>query len=79
MLEVGIGGRLDATNVTVPRVAVITNIGLDHVDFLGSTLAAIGREKAGVIKPGTPVVSGCVNRKPPRSSGSVSRNWGRNF
>src|SRR5208337_2705454 len=59
VLEVGMGGRLDATNVTDPRVAVITNIGLDHVEFLGSTLAAIGREKAGVIKPGTPVVSGC--------------------
>jgi len=59
VLEVGMGGRLDATNVTQPRVAVITNIGLDHVEFLGSSLAAIGHEKAGVIKPGTPVVSGC--------------------
>jgi dihydrofolate synthase/folylpolyglutamate synthase len=59
VLEVGMGGRLDATNVTQPRVAVITNIGLDHVEFLGSTPAAIGREKAGVIKPGTPVVCGC--------------------
>jgi len=59
VLEVGMGGRLDATNVTEPRVAVITNIGLDHIDFLGSTLAAIGREKAGIIKPGTPVVCGC--------------------
>jgi dihydrofolate synthase/folylpolyglutamate synthase len=59
VLEVGMGGRLDATNVTQPRVAVITNIGLDHVEFLGSSLAAIGREKAGVIKPGTPVVCGC--------------------
>jgi dihydrofolate synthase/folylpolyglutamate synthase len=59
VLEVGMGGRLDATNVTEPRVAVITNIGLDHVEFLGSSLATIGREKAGVIKPSTPVVSGC--------------------
>jgi dihydrofolate synthase/folylpolyglutamate synthase len=59
VLEVGMGGRLDATNVTRPRVAVITNVGFDHVEFLGSTLATIGREKAGVIKPGTPVVSGC--------------------
>jgi len=59
VLEVGMGGRLDATNVTQPRVAVITNVGLDHVDFLGSSVSAIGREKAGVIKPGTPVVSGC--------------------
>jgi len=59
VLEVGMGGRLDATNVTHPRVAVITNVGLDHMEFLGCTLAEIGREKAGVIKPGTPVVSGC--------------------
>jgi dihydrofolate synthase/folylpolyglutamate synthase len=59
VLEVGMGGRLDATNVTHPRVAVITNVGHDHVEFLGSTLAAIGREKAGVIKPGIPVVCGC--------------------
>jgi len=59
VLEVGMGGRLDATNVTQPRVAVITNVGLDHVEFLGSSLAEIGREKAGVIKPGTPVVCGC--------------------
>lgn len=59
VLEVGMGGRLDATNVTQPRVAVITNVGLDHMEFLGSTLAEIGREKAGVIKPGAPVVSGC--------------------
>ena len=59
VLETGMGGRLDATNVTNPRVAVITNIGLDHVEFLGSTHAAIAYEKAGVIKHGTPVVSGC--------------------
>jgi len=58
VLEVGMGGRLDATNVTRPRVAVITNVGLDHMEFLGSTLAEIGREKAGVIKPGVPIVSG---------------------
>jgi dihydrofolate synthase/folylpolyglutamate synthase len=59
VLEVGMGGRLDATNVTQPRVAVITNVGLDHLEFLGSTLADIGREKAGVIKHGAPVVCGC--------------------
>jgi dihydrofolate synthase/folylpolyglutamate synthase len=59
VLEVGMGGRLDATNVTQPRVAVITNVGLDHVEFLGSTLAQIGREKAGVIKLGTTVICGC--------------------
>ena len=61
VLEVGMGGRLDATNVTEPRVAVITNIELDHQEFLGATHAAIAREKAGVIKPGRPVISGCAH------------------
>lgn len=59
VLEVGMGGRLDATNMTEPRVAVITNIDLDHQAFLGSTHAAIAGEKAGVIKPLRPVVSAC--------------------
>src|SRR5207249_6860901 len=59
VLEVGMGGRLDATNVTEPRVAVITNVDLDHMEFLGSTRAAIAYEKAGVIKPRRPVVSSC--------------------
>ena len=59
VLEVGMGGRLDATNVTNASVAVITNVDLDHQEFLGNTLAAIAAEKAGVIKPGRPVVSGC--------------------
>src|SRR5579884_3966678 len=53
------GGRLDATNVTDASVAVITNVDLDHQEFLGNTIAAIAHEKAGVIKPGRPVVSGC--------------------
>ncbi len=59
VLEVGMGGRLDATNITEPRVAVITNVDLDHTEFLGSTHRAIAREKAGVIKPRRPVVSAC--------------------
>jgi dihydrofolate synthase / folylpolyglutamate synthase len=57
VLEVGMGGRLDATNITEPLVAVITPIDLDHQEYLGSTLAAIAGEKAGVIKPGRPVVA----------------------
>lgn len=61
VLEVGMGGRLDATNITEPRVAVITNIDLDHQQFLGTTRAEIAREKAGVIKPGRPVVSACAD------------------
>jgi dihydrofolate synthase / folylpolyglutamate synthase len=59
VLEVGMGGRLDATNVTTPEVAVITNVALDHQQFLGQTIAAIAGEKAGVIKPGRPVISAC--------------------
>jgi dihydrofolate synthase / folylpolyglutamate synthase len=57
VLEVGLGGRLDATNVVLPRAAVITSISLDHVAILGDTLARIAREKAGIVKPGVPVVS----------------------
>ncbi len=60
VLEVGLGGRLDATNVCQPVVAVVTNISLDHTQQLGNTLWAIAGEKAGIIKPGVPVVSGVV-------------------
>jgi dihydrofolate synthase/folylpolyglutamate synthase len=58
VLEVGLGGRLDATNVVTPIAAAITSIALDHQAQLGSTLASVAREKAGVIKPGIPVVCG---------------------
>jgi dihydrofolate synthase/folylpolyglutamate synthase len=57
VLEVGLGGRLDATNVVNPAVAVITSLSLDHTAVLGDTLAQIAAEKAGIIKPGVPVVS----------------------
>ncbi len=60
MLEVGLGGRLDATNIVTPRVSVITSIGMDHCELLGTTYAAIAGEKAGIIKPGVPVVMGLV-------------------
>jgi len=60
VLEVGLGGRLDATNVVAPEVAVITNIGRDHEQYLGSEVAAIAAEKAGIIKAGVPVVSGAT-------------------
>ncbi len=58
IIEVGMGGRLDATNIITPLVSVITNIALDHTQFLGNTLEAIAFEKAGIIKPGIPVVIG---------------------
>ncbi len=57
VVEVGLGGRLDATNVLTPAVAVITALSLDHTALLGNTLAAIATEKAGIIEPGVPVVS----------------------
>lgn len=56
VVEVGLGGRLDATNVLLPEVSVITSISYDHTAILGHTLAAIAREKAGIVKPGVPVV-----------------------
>ena len=56
VIEVGLGGRLDATNILVPEVSLITNIGLDHTEFLGKEPRQIAREKAGIIKPGVPVV-----------------------
>lgn len=58
IIEVGMGGRLDSTNVISPELSVITNIGFDHTQFLGTTLPQIATEKAGIIKPGTPVVIG---------------------
>lgn len=61
VLEVGLGGRMDATNVIVPAVSVIVSIGLDHQDRLGPTHRDIAYEKAGIIKPGRPVVSGVVH------------------
>ena len=57
VIEVGLGGRLDATNVVTPRVAVITSLSYDHMAVLGNTLTLIAGEKAGIIKPGVPVVS----------------------
>jgi dihydrofolate synthase/folylpolyglutamate synthase len=58
VIEVGLGGRLDSTNIISPELSIITNIGFDHVEFLGDTLPQIAAEKAGIIKPGTPVVIG---------------------
>jgi dihydrofolate synthase/folylpolyglutamate synthase len=60
VVEVGMGGRLDATNVLWPAISVITRIGLEHTAYLGTTLAAIAGEKAGIIKPGRPVVCGAT-------------------
>lgn len=58
IIEVGLGGRLDSTNIISPEISVITNIGFDHMQFLGHTYQAIATEKAGIIKPNIPVVIG---------------------
>ena len=58
VIETGLGGRLDSTNIIVPELSIITSIGLDHKDILGDTIEKIAREKAGIIKPGVPVVIG---------------------
>jgi dihydrofolate synthase/folylpolyglutamate synthase len=64
VMEVGLGGRLDSTNVCLPVLSIITSISLDHVRQLGDTVEAIAAEKAGIIKPGVPVVSGVVQPGP---------------
>ena len=58
VIETGLGGRLDSTNIIEPEISVITNIGWDHMNLLGDTLEKIAFEKAGIIKPGVPVVIG---------------------
>lgn len=65
VLEVGLGGRLDAVNVVEPDVAVVTGVAIDHVDFLGTTREDIGREKAGIFRPHRPAV--CADPDPPAS------------
>ncbi len=74
VVEVGMGGRLDATNVLAPDVSVITRIGLDHREFLGETVAEIAGEKAGIIKENVPVVSALQDREAGQViAGSASR------
>ncbi len=63
IIEVGMGGRLDATNIIKPEVSVITNIGFDHVEFLGDTFSKIAYEKAGIIKKEVPVIIGETNNE----------------
>lgn len=73
VLEVGLGGRLDSTNVCTPRVAVITSISFDHMKQLGNTLSSIAWEKAGIVKPGIPTISGVTNEEPRRVIEDVCR------
>lgn len=76
VLEVGLGGRLDSTNVCQPEVSVITSISFDHMKQLGNTLEAIAREKAGIIKPGVPVVSGVTDPEPRKVIREICRERG---
>jgi len=73
LIEVGLGGRLDATNIVTPRLSVITSIGLDHTEYLGDSIEKIACEKAGIIKPGVPVVVGRVPREAEDAIRSVAR------
>jgi dihydrofolate synthase/folylpolyglutamate synthase len=79
VLEVGLGGRLDSTNVCQPLVSVITSISFDHTKQLGNTLAAIAREKAGIIKPGVPVVSGVITDEPRHVIEEIAQARGANL
>jgi dihydrofolate synthase/folylpolyglutamate synthase len=76
VLEVGLGGRLDSTNVCRPVVAIITSISFDHTQQLGHTLAAIAAEKAGILKPGVPVVSGVTDEEPREVIRQIARRNG---
>jgi dihydrofolate synthase/folylpolyglutamate synthase len=76
VLEVGLGGRLDSTNVCQPLVSVITSISFDHMQQLGNTLAAIAGEKAAIIKPGRPAVSGVLADEPREVVAEVARQQG---
>lgn len=73
VIETGLGGRLDATNIVVPEVCAITSIGLEHTEFLGKTLSEIAREKAGIIKPNVPVVLSCVPAEAEREIRKIAR------
>lgn len=86
VLETGLGGRWDATNVCLPAVCAVTSIGIDHVEWLGGTLRSIAAEKAGILKPGVPVVIGrlgaasrSVIRGKARELGSPMWEQGRDF
>ncbi len=85
VIEVGMGGRLDSTNVIVPEVSVVTNVGLEHAEHLGPTVTAIAGEKAGIVKPGVPLVTTAegealaVLEGVAAARGAPCHAWGRDF
>lgn len=76
LLEAGLGGRLDSTNVIVPLVSIITSISLEHTNILGNTLAEISKEKAGIIKEGIPVISGVNSTEPAQVIAQTAQSLG---
>lgn len=79
VIEAGVGGTLDGTNVLRPEVAVITNVGLDHTEILGETLEEIARDKAGIAKPGIPLVSDVRDAGPRRAIEQICADVGAPF
>lgn len=79
VVEAGLGGRLDSTNVLRPLVSVITNIGLDHTELLGSTITAIAREKGGIIKHGIPCVTGSTDPAALKTLTGIAASLGTSF
>jgi dihydrofolate synthase/folylpolyglutamate synthase len=76
VIEVGLGGRLDSTNVCQPLISVITSISFDHTQQLGNTLAQIAWEKAGIIKPGVPLINGVIEEEPRQVIADMARQRG---
>lgn len=76
VVETGMGGRLDATNILLPEVCIITNIGLDHTEFLGESISDIATEKAGIIKQGVPLVTAAENPEALKILEAVAKNRG---
>jgi dihydrofolate synthase/folylpolyglutamate synthase len=85
VVEVGLGGRLDSTNVILPEVAVVTNVAVEHAEHLGTTPRQVAREKAGIIKPGAPLITAAegdaleVLREAARATDAPVFVWGRDF
>ena len=79
VIEVGLGGRFDSTNVCHPLVSIITNVGLDHTAQLGNTLEEIAYQKAGIIKRRVPVVSGVTQNGPREVIRTVAAGTGRRY
>src|SRR5438046_6479653 len=77
--ETGLGGRLDATNIVTPLASVITNIEYDHKEWLGATMASIAAEKAGIIKPGIPVLTAALPPEALRAIDETARRQRARF